>query len=241
MSSAQLAGIAVRSIKGGPYCWQSKAVRRRIRDAFDASNNVATALSVYDALTEIASDSQAETFTTTHAWIQRMSGVGVTTIKHHLAAFSELGLLRIFTAALRAPSTYTLLPDSQSPTNDSQPVPIVSQPMTSVSQQGFFAPLATSEESKKECKKESQKKAAPTVEAWLEYADELKWSRTDASAAFDFYQANGWRQARGNPIRDWQAAARTCHGRSQTGTRNGRSQHAVPDGDALAMQRRDEF
>lgn len=93
----------------GPWCWQSKAARRRIREAFDSTHNVATALSVYDALTEIASDGADETFTTTHAWIQRISGVSVRTIQNHLNVFAELGLLTISTPRLRAPSTYTLL------------------------------------------------------------------------------------------------------------------------------------
>ena len=64
--------LRLRSIKGVPFCWQSKAVRRAIREAFDATHNVASALAVYDALTEIASDEESETFATTHAWIQRM-------------------------------------------------------------------------------------------------------------------------------------------------------------------------
>jgi hypothetical protein len=63
-----------RSIDDGPWCWQNKAARRRIRDALDATNNVASALATYGALTEIASDEQANPFTTTHAWISRMSG-----------------------------------------------------------------------------------------------------------------------------------------------------------------------
>ena len=113
--------IPQRRTTDGPFCWQSKDVRRRIREAFDASNNVATALAVYDALTEISSDERSETFDTTHAWIQRMSGVGITTIKNHLGVFSELGLLQVSTPSIRAPSTYTLLvPASQPVTIDSQ-------------------------------------------------------------------------------------------------------------------------
>jgi hypothetical protein len=99
-----------RSTKNGPFCWQSKDARRQIRDAFDATRNVASALAVYDALTEIASDEQNETFVTAHAWIARMSGVSVRTIQNHLKVLAELKIVAIKTPGLRAKSTYTLLP-----------------------------------------------------------------------------------------------------------------------------------
>src|SRR5437667_456982 len=51
-----------RSTKDGPFCWQNKHVLRAIRDHFDATNNVSSALAVYLALTEIASDKQSELF-----------------------------------------------------------------------------------------------------------------------------------------------------------------------------------
>jgi hypothetical protein len=51
-----------RSIKNGPFCWQSKEVLRFIRDCFDSNNSVASALSVYLALSEKASDEQSEQF-----------------------------------------------------------------------------------------------------------------------------------------------------------------------------------
>lgn len=98
-----------RSPKDGPYCWQSKAARRRIRDAFDATNDVAFALAVYDALTEIASDEQKETFSAAHAWIARISGVSVSKIQRILKAFVDVGLISKSTPTLRAPSTYAML------------------------------------------------------------------------------------------------------------------------------------
>lgn len=111
----------LRSAKDGPFCWQSKAARRAIRDAFDASNNVTTALAVYDALSEVASDERSETFTTAHAWIARLSGVSVRTIQSHLRVFETLGLIHVEVPALRAPGTYRLLPfGSQSTASGSE-------------------------------------------------------------------------------------------------------------------------
>jgi len=100
---------ALRAIADGPWCWQSKAARRRIREAFDATRNVTSALAVYDALCEIASDHQAETFAAAHAWIANKSGVSVSLIQRHLKVLAELQLVRISTPTLRAPSTYSLL------------------------------------------------------------------------------------------------------------------------------------
>ncbi|MBW7893684.1 MAG: hypothetical protein H3C27_01120 [Opitutaceae bacterium] len=142
----------MRKAADSAFCWQSKAARRAIRDAFDATSNVSTALCVYDALTEIASDEQNETFTTTHAWISRLSGVSPTTIKKVLPVLRDLGLVAISTPALRAPSTYTLhavANDSRSAANDRQPTANDSRSASSVRQREIFAPLATSEESQK--------------------------------------------------------------------------------------------
>lgn len=102
--------MTTRTTTDGPWCWQSKAARRKIREACDKTNNVATALCVYDALTEIASDEGKETFQTTHAWVQRISGLSPRTIGSVLQVLAEIGLVSISTPALRAPSTYTLLP-----------------------------------------------------------------------------------------------------------------------------------
>ena len=58
-----------RAINDASFCWQHKAALRLIRDSFDAAKTVSSAIGVYVALTEIASDEQAEVFVTTHAWI----------------------------------------------------------------------------------------------------------------------------------------------------------------------------
>jgi len=131
--------MSTRTIKDGPFCWQSKAALRRLRDAFDATNDVSTALAVYIALTEIASNEGVETFTAAHAWIARLSGVGVSTVKKHVKTLAEVGLIAAEVPKLRAPARFTLL-------SVGQPLPNDSQPMASVSQRSDFGSLATDEE-----------------------------------------------------------------------------------------------
>lgn len=93
-----------------PFCWQAKAARRLIRTSLDATNDTASTLGVYDALTEIASDNSSEEFLTTLAWIGNMSGYSKRTVQKRLADLEQLKLVEIKTPSLRAPSTYRLLP-----------------------------------------------------------------------------------------------------------------------------------
>lgn len=131
--------MTTRTTKNGPFCWQSKGALRLLRDAHDATNDVTTALAVYVALTECASNEGSETFTAAHAWIARLSGVSPTTIKRHLKTFAEVGLIAVDAPKLRAPACFHLLPVRQPTANDGQP-------LASVSQREVLAPLATSEE-----------------------------------------------------------------------------------------------
>jgi hypothetical protein len=147
-----------RNLKnGGPWCWQSKVARRKIREAFDSTHNVATALSVYDALTEIASDETSDTFKTTHAWIQRISGASVRTIQNHLKVFAELGLVRVETAKLRAPSTYTLLAFGNDCATSGNGNASNGNHCVAFGNDQFRAPLPTSEEREKKDRKKDQK------------------------------------------------------------------------------------
>jgi len=89
------------------------------------SNTVSSALGVYCVLTEVASDKGSEEFQTTHAWIARMSGLGIRTVQQRLKELCEIGLVEIQTPDLRAPSTYRLKPVQQPLPNDMQPLPSV--------------------------------------------------------------------------------------------------------------------
>lgn len=97
-----------RDISDGPWCWQSKAALRAIREGFDEEHGVTSALAVYLALTELASDRASETFQTTHAWIGGMTGLSVRTVQDRIKGLAELGLVTVVTPKLRAPSAYTL-------------------------------------------------------------------------------------------------------------------------------------
>jgi len=106
--------MSERNIKDGPFCWQSKAVLRSIRDCFDETNGVASALAVYLSLTEKASDAQSEAFDCRVRDIAARAGVSYRTAMPILLRFEGLGIIairrnRIANTKERAPSTYTLL------------------------------------------------------------------------------------------------------------------------------------
>lgn len=152
-----------------PYCWQTKAALRRIREALDADKAVASGLGVYVALTEIASDMQKNSFETTHARIGEMSGLSPRTVQQRIQDLVEIGVLECKVPPLRAPATYTLLAFKSKPAK--QPLPSVkkpllndvqqnhndSQPLPSVMQRTKKASLPTLEESSEESKKNKTK------------------------------------------------------------------------------------
>lgn len=54
----------------------------------------------------------------------------------------------------------------------------------------------------------SKKREKPSVEEIRDYCRERR-SGVNPDQFFDYYEANGWTQGKGKPIRDWQAAVRT--------------------------------
>jgi hypothetical protein len=103
-----------RSTKDGPFCWQNKNILRSIRDYFDATNNVSSALAVYVALTEIASDKQSEVFDRRIGDIAMRAGVSYRTaskVLHRLESLSLIAITRHKVSGTNenAPSTYRLL------------------------------------------------------------------------------------------------------------------------------------
>jgi hypothetical protein len=137
-----------RSTTGIAWCWQDKKAFKKIREGFDRTNTVSSALVVYVALTEIASDKESPTFETTHGYVAQRSGCSLRTVFSRLKELQEIGLIKIETPALRAPSTITVLP--------------VSQPLPNVSQRAKNAQLRRSEVSLEESP-EKKREASPSV------------------------------------------------------------------------------
>jgi hypothetical protein len=84
-----------------PYCWQAKVARRSIYEHFDGDTFGASCLGVYDALTEIASDKEAETFTTPQSHIAQKSCLGFSTVKKAIKELRSLSLIAYETPKLR--------------------------------------------------------------------------------------------------------------------------------------------
>ena len=63
----------------------------------------------------------------------------------------------------------------------------------------------------------------PTVEEIRAYCRERE-NAVDPQRFFDYYEANGWVQGKGKPIKDWKAMVRTWEGRETTRT-NGPTYH----------------
>ena len=116
-----------------------------------------SALSVYDALTEIASDENSESFQTTHAWIAKMSGASIRTVQDHIKVFVELGLITVATSKLRSPSSYMLLQFGKGCTT-------LSNGCRTFGNARKFPGLPTSEESEKNVLEESKNNGASPVE-----------------------------------------------------------------------------
>jgi hypothetical protein len=93
--------------KQAPFAWADKRVLRKIREGVE---DYGSALAVYHALTVVASDNQSEEFQTTQAWLGTLAGLSPRTVQSRVKELARLKVVEISTPALRAPSTYRLLP-----------------------------------------------------------------------------------------------------------------------------------
>ncbi len=98
-----------RSTSAGPWCWQQKKILREIRERHDASNTGASALLVYFALTEIASDNQSDVFEAAYAYLAIKCGLSPRTVQNRIKDLEEDGFISVETKSLKCPSTFTLL------------------------------------------------------------------------------------------------------------------------------------
>jgi hypothetical protein len=177
--------------------------------------SMAAVMGVYIALVELASDAQAECFEARRGVIASRSGITKRTVDGALDALEKLKLLSVERRRIddttNLPSLFTLL---------AYPGAMAAPLVQSLKIQTLRGGIKNQEESGR-----IRKKAPPTLAEWLTYADTLKWPHIDATAAFDHYEANGWRQSSGTTIKVWQAAARNCHRR---GSVNGRATVPAP-------------
>jgi hypothetical protein len=103
--------------KRPPFCWQEKHVLRTIREMFEATGNVGSALLVYQALTEIASDMQSDIFVTTYSHIAQRAGLSARTVNRVIPTFEKLGIIAVRRNKIngvKGPSTYTVIRDATS-------------------------------------------------------------------------------------------------------------------------------
>jgi hypothetical protein len=92
-----------------PYLWVSKQALRAIRDGLDSDASASTGILTYVALAEVASDMEGATFVTTHLWLAQKTALSSRTIRRRIHDLAGLGLIRVETPRLKAPSTYHLL------------------------------------------------------------------------------------------------------------------------------------
>jgi|SaaInlStandDraft_4_1057021.scaffolds.fasta_scaffold06017_2 hypothetical protein len=85
----------IRDIREAPFAWLAKHKIRLIREHFDSSNQLATALSVYLVLTEIASNKVEERFVASYAYIASMVGVSRRTTIRIMAQLEKIELISI--------------------------------------------------------------------------------------------------------------------------------------------------
>jgi len=105
-----------------PFCWQNKETLRGIRESLDGDGGLASILSVYHALTEIASDKASDEFTTMQSHIGKLSGgLSTSTVKRCIKELRALHVISYELSRLRGPLKFMLHRDgSQIPNDGSQ-------------------------------------------------------------------------------------------------------------------------
>lgn len=89
---AQMSGVRVSDGRRQPWCWQEKPILKFIRKSFK-TKEIATAISIYVVLTEIASNKQKNDYNVTRADIGKMVGRSADSIDRYLNRFEELEII----------------------------------------------------------------------------------------------------------------------------------------------------
>jgi hypothetical protein len=115
----------MRSIKKTPFSWQDKRVLRLINYHFEASAiSIASARSLYLALTEAASNRSKDSFVVTQGELASLAGLSRSTVNKLVSEFAGIGIIKIEArreGKINLPSIYTLLNSGECAT-DGQPV-----------------------------------------------------------------------------------------------------------------------
>jgi hypothetical protein len=214
-----------------PFAWQDKRVLRHIREQCE---DPASALAVYHALTVVASDKQAESFQTTHAWLAALAGFSERTVRARVHDLERIGAVAVETPPLRAPSTYRLLPFGNGcPTSGNGCRAFGNREAP---------PLPPSEEKKKRIggsasRPATSKFSPPTIAEVLLEASKNGLPESEARRFVAYYQSNGWRVGR-NPMKNWRAALTNWRVRWEGDRRPAGTQSPAHDRRALETERR---
>lgn len=206
-----------RRTRDGPFCWQSKAALRLIREQFGEDPSLPSALGIYSAITEIASDQGTEEPVTTHNWIAHISGYSVATVKRRVAELeSERFLEKIRqNNGGKGPCMYRLLTIGK----DSEPM-AHSEPSMAHSELPMAHRLnkverATSEERQKNIEKRQKKGRAPrftppSLEEVQVYCKSIGLPESEAAAFIDRHETVGWVVGKARlPMVSWKSALQT--------------------------------
>jgi hypothetical protein len=99
----------LREFKPG-FCWQAKTTLRYIREQLDGDPALPSALGVYLALCENASDRGTDEFETLQGHLAKLAGgMSTRTVQRVLPVLREIGVIDYVTPKLRGAITYRLL------------------------------------------------------------------------------------------------------------------------------------
>ncbi len=87
--------VKVRTRDKIAHCWQEKKVRRFLRQQYDGTNSIGTALNIYDGLTEVASNKGRDEFEASYASIATASGVSKRSVIRFVDDFESLRLIKV--------------------------------------------------------------------------------------------------------------------------------------------------
>jgi len=206
-----------------------------IRQAFDASNTVSSAICTYTGLTEIASDNGSLSFTTTHAWVAYKTGLSPRTVQDRTKDLVSIGLLKFSVPpGVKVPGRYELIfpADAQPLPDDKQSLPDDAQPLPNVRQRAKYSALPSLEENKELKNKRREEPspsddsqmtnslpielqplpprikkafAPPSIDQVKLHAAKIGLAEIEAQKFFNYYESNGWRVGR-NPMKSWPAS-----------------------------------